>query len=89
MKLVTFTSQDATRVGVVVDEAVVDLAAAAPALPREMCAFLAAGPSALAAARAASDGRGSRLPLASVRLEAPVPRPRKFLAIGLNYADHV
>ena len=30
-----------------------------------------------------------RLPLADVRLEAPVLRPPKFLAIGLNYADHV
>ncbi len=89
MKLVTFSHQGATRVGVVTDDTVVDLTAAAPDLPREMCAFLAAGPAALAAARAAAQGRGSRLPLASVRLEAPVPRPGKFLAIGLNYADHV
>ena len=27
--------------------------------------------------------------LTRARLEAPVPRPPKFLAIGLNYADHV
>ena len=32
--------------------------------------------------------RGERHPLENVRLLAPV-RPRKFLAIGLNYADHV
>jgi 2-keto-4-pentenoate hydratase/2-oxohepta-3-ene-1,7-dioic acid hydratase in catechol pathway len=31
---------------------------------------------------------GDRHPLAEVRLLAPV-RPRKFLGIGLNYADHV
>ena len=30
-----------------------------------------------------------RVALADVRLLAPVPRPPKFLAIGLNYADHV
>lgn len=29
------------------------------------------------------------LPLASVRLLAPVPRPGKIFAIGLNYADHI
>jgi 2-keto-4-pentenoate hydratase/2-oxohepta-3-ene-1,7-dioic acid hydratase in catechol pathway len=32
---------------------------------------------------------GRRAPLASVGLLAPVPRPPKFLAIGLNYAAHV
>jgi 2-keto-4-pentenoate hydratase/2-oxohepta-3-ene-1,7-dioic acid hydratase in catechol pathway len=32
--------------------------------------------------------RGDRLPLEVVRLLAPV-RPRKFLGIGLNYADHI
>jgi 2-keto-4-pentenoate hydratase/2-oxohepta-3-ene-1,7-dioic acid hydratase in catechol pathway len=29
------------------------------------------------------------LPLNAVRLEAPVPRPGKVLAIGMNYADHI
>ncbi|HEX2358348.1 MAG TPA: fumarylacetoacetate hydrolase family protein [Solirubrobacterales bacterium] len=32
--------------------------------------------------------RGERHPLGEVRLLAPV-RPRKFLGIGLNYADHI
>lgn len=32
---------------------------------------------------------GRRLPLASVHLLAPVPRPGKIFAIGLNYADHI
>jgi len=40
MKLVTFTHQGTTRVGVVVEDTVTDLAAAAPELPREMIAFL-------------------------------------------------
>jgi 2-keto-4-pentenoate hydratase/2-oxohepta-3-ene-1,7-dioic acid hydratase in catechol pathway len=89
MRLATFTHRGSTRLGVVDGDGVVDLAAAAPALPRDMIAFLAAGPPALDAARAASARVGTRLPLAEVRLEAPVPRPGKFLAIGLNYADHV
>jgi 2-keto-4-pentenoate hydratase/2-oxohepta-3-ene-1,7-dioic acid hydratase in catechol pathway len=89
MKLVTFTHGAATRIGVADGAEVVDLASAAPALPREMIAFLAAGAAALDAARAAAARPGARLPLAEVRLEAPVPRPGKFLAIGLNYADHV
>lgn len=32
---------------------------------------------------------GSVVPLADAQLLAPIPRPPKFLAIGLNYADHV
>jgi 2-keto-4-pentenoate hydratase/2-oxohepta-3-ene-1,7-dioic acid hydratase in catechol pathway len=31
----------------------------------------------------------ARHPLAEVRLLAPVPSPRKLLAIGINYADHI
>jgi 2-keto-4-pentenoate hydratase/2-oxohepta-3-ene-1,7-dioic acid hydratase in catechol pathway len=31
---------------------------------------------------------GSRIPLAEVKLLAPVARPGKIIAVGLNYADH-
>jgi len=89
MRLVTFTHRGSTRLGAAEGDAVVDLAAAAPALPRDMIGFLSAGPPALDAAREAVARPGARLALADVRLEAPVPRPGKFLAIGLNYADHV
>ncbi len=88
MKLATFTESGRTRVGVVQGDAIVDLSAAAPDLPTEMCALLAGGPDALAAAARAADGAPT-LALADVRLEAPVLRPPKILAIGLNYADHV
>jgi 2-keto-4-pentenoate hydratase/2-oxohepta-3-ene-1,7-dioic acid hydratase in catechol pathway len=89
MKLATFRHDGATRLGVVVGDEIVDLAAAAPSLPGEMTAFLAAGDAAMAAARRAETAATRRLALASVRLQAPVLRPPKFLAIGLNYADHV
>ena len=51
-----------------------------------MAALLALGPEALDVVRAAD---GPRLALSAVTLTAPVPRPPKFLAIGLNYAAHV
>ena len=88
MRLATFTHGDATRIGVVDGDEVVDLAAAAPELPRDMLVFLQGGAAAMTAARQAVSG-GTRLPLADVRLEAPVRHPPKYLAIGLNYADHV
>lgn len=89
MKLVTFSEgaeRRSARPGRLEGEEVVDLRAAAPELPTEMCTLLGAGPDALEAARRAD---GTRIALAEVRLEAPVPRPPKILAAGLNYADHV
>jgi 2-keto-4-pentenoate hydratase/2-oxohepta-3-ene-1,7-dioic acid hydratase in catechol pathway len=88
VKLCTFDAGDETRIGVVVDAGVVDLAAAAAELPREMTALLGAGDAALRAAGAAAERSRERIPLASLRLRAPILRPPKFLAIGLNYADH-
>ena len=90
MKLCSFAAADALHVGVVADDAsVVDLTEAAPELPREMSALLAAGAPALRRAQTAAATAKRRLPLASLKLASPVPRPPKFLAIGLNYADHI
>ena len=89
MKLATFTAGGATRIGIVVDEEIVDLTTHAPGLPTEMTTFLQRGNDALAAARRAVETAGSRIPLDDVRLESPILRPPKILAIGLNYADHV
>lgn len=86
MRLATFTDRDGTRVGVVDGEALIDLARAAPDLPRSLAGILDLGAPALEAARAA---RGPGPSLADVRLEAPVPRPGKYLAVGLNYLDHI
>ena len=89
MKLASFHHDGATRIGCVVGDQVVDFAAAAPELPRDKLALLEAGRDALAAARRAEHAAVARLPLSQVRLAAPIRRPPKFLAIGLNYADHV
>ena len=88
MKLATFTYQGETRIGVVREDGVVDLAAAAPDLPRDMIGLLKAGDAAMARAREAAKG-AKAIPLADVTLRAPVPNPGKVLAIGLNYRDHV
>jgi 2-keto-4-pentenoate hydratase/2-oxohepta-3-ene-1,7-dioic acid hydratase in catechol pathway len=89
MKLVTFTHAGSTRIGVVVDQHVVDLAVAAPDLPREMVSFLAVGERALDSARSAARTTAGRIPFADVELEAPILRPPKILAVGLNYGDHI
>src|SRR5262245_56948629 len=85
MRLVTFSDARGARIGRLEGDRVVDLAAAAPELPRELRALLAAGPLALGRASSAS---GESQPLAGVHLEAPIPRPGKILAVGLNYRAH-
>jgi 2-keto-4-pentenoate hydratase/2-oxohepta-3-ene-1,7-dioic acid hydratase in catechol pathway len=89
VKLVTFTHDTRTRIGVVSDNSVVDLSVDAPDLPTNMLDFLCAGDRAMDTAREALARAGPCIPIALVRLEAPVMRPGKFLAIGLNYADHI
>lgn len=72
------------------DEAgIIDLSVTEPELPTEMRAFLALGPAGMEAARLAARVGGRRIPLESVRLEAPVREPSKILCVGLNYADHI
>ena len=89
MKLVTFTESGSTRIGILDNDAVVDLSAAAPDLPTDMLAFLEAGSSALDTARQAAGNATARLALSDVKLEAPILRPPKILAVGLNYKDHI
>jgi 2-keto-4-pentenoate hydratase/2-oxohepta-3-ene-1,7-dioic acid hydratase in catechol pathway len=88
MKLVTFTHQGSTRIGIVKDDAVADVCAASASLPRDLIALLSGGADTLDAVRRAAES-APRLPLAQVKLEAPVRRPPEFLAVGLNYADHI
>jgi 2-keto-4-pentenoate hydratase/2-oxohepta-3-ene-1,7-dioic acid hydratase in catechol pathway len=88
MRLARFTHNNATRLGVVVDDSIIDLGAV-PELPRDMVAFLKAGKDALDRARTAVKDKLRPLPVKDVKLEAPVAQPPEFLAIGLNYADHI
>src|SRR5437762_14046698 len=102
MRLVTYRDsiEAAARLGVVVDDLVIDVekigAHAGISLPSSMLAFIDLGPSASAALKKIlGDGKGhwpvgTALPLANVKLLAPIPRPRKnIFGIGLNYVEHV
>ena len=85
MKLATFKHGSSQRVGVVADDEIVDLTLAAPTLPVTLAELLAVGAEALAAAEMAARSGVARLPLSAVKLLAPIPRPPKFFAIGLNF----
>ncbi len=88
MKLATFTERGRTRIGVVEFDRIADVCAADPALPADMTDYLLAREE-TAARLSRALSAAPRLPLAEVTLEAPVQRPGKFLAVGLNFADHI
>ena len=88
MKLATFATGPAPQVGAVVDDRIIPLKTD-HGLPADMIGLIAAWPavaSEVAAIAAAGEGA---LQLDQVRLLAPIRRPGKIMAIGLNYADHI
>lgn len=102
MRLVTYRAsiEAEARLGAIDGTQVVDLQRLGEArgvpLPSTMLEFIDLGPNAVAAASeliASAKGLfpvGTAVPLANVKLLAPIPRPRKnIFGIGLNYTEHV
>ena len=87
MKLVTFNESSTARIGLLRDQQIIDLSALAPSLPTDMLAFLQAGDSAMQEARKHIDAT-PHFAVSDVTFEAPLARPPKILAIGLNYRAH-
>lgn len=81
MRLVSFEHAGRHSVGVVDGDGIADVGGT-------MERLLEDGEPGMAAARAALD-RPERIPLAEVRLRAPVTRPSKYLAIAANYQSHI
>ncbi|MEQ1866741.1 MAG: fumarylacetoacetate hydrolase family protein [Micropepsaceae bacterium] len=88
MKLVTFTDAAGTRIGIAVDGGIVDLKKVDPDLPRDMIGLMNQWPAVRGAVERAAT-RKADVAQSAVKLEAPVQRPGKVFAIGLNYADHI
>src|ERR1700688_4120998 len=88
MKLVTFRRPDGRiEPGALVDQRVIGLAGAGFA---DVLAIISGGAQALAQAGnwVGQPPAEAMLPLASVKLLAPIPRPPKLICVGLNYRDH-
>jgi 2-keto-4-pentenoate hydratase/2-oxohepta-3-ene-1,7-dioic acid hydratase in catechol pathway len=86
MKLVTFSDGTGpSRVGVLVDDGVIDLTAAG--LPDDMVALIALGAEGLTRAGQVIDG-APVIPRAQVRLHAPLRPPNNVMAVGRNYHEH-
>lgn len=88
MKLATYVQHGRTRLGCLQDDdTLADLSACAGA-PASLVELLTQGEAGLVWAADAAR-RAPRVPLTEVRLCAPIPQPRKFLALGGNYASHL
>lgn len=84
MKLVRFARDGAAAVGVVEKDAITPITA----YPT-MLALIEAGADGLERVRVEVATGGRTVPLADAKLLAPIERPGKYLAIGMNYAKHV
>ncbi|WP_420467758.1 fumarylacetoacetate hydrolase family protein [Panacagrimonas sp.] len=88
MRLGTYVLGDAAaRPAVIADERVYDIGAHLPDAPSTMIGLLEALDTWRAQLQALPQIAGWHA-LSEVRLLAPVPRPGKILALGLNYRDH-
>lgn len=97
MRLVSYKRSDGTaRLGVFTDQGIFDLREAAHSAGvsaesfTSMLSFLDGGEPALNQARilVKTPSLNSVIPLSSIRLLPPIPRPGKIVAVGLNYRDH-
>jgi 2-keto-4-pentenoate hydratase/2-oxohepta-3-ene-1,7-dioic acid hydratase in catechol pathway len=90
MKLLTFQTGAAPELGVLAGEhRVVPLSRAAPRLASDMIDLIRRWGEVEPEVRRIAAEASETLPLEAGRLLAPIPRPGKILAIGLNYADHI
>jgi len=92
LRLVQYTVQGESRLGVVMADRIVDVRKAADSAGQDTTAFtstltlLEAGDEAVAFVRSLR-GESNAVPLSGVHLECPVAC-RKIVAVGLNYKDH-
>jgi 2-keto-4-pentenoate hydratase/2-oxohepta-3-ene-1,7-dioic acid hydratase in catechol pathway len=85
MKLVTYVAPGGPRLGAVVDGGIVDVSRH---VAGDMIALIRQWDTLKPRLAQAAGGRPDQ-PVASTRLRAPILRPGKILAIGLNYLDHI
>jgi len=88
MKLVTFKSDDNEGIGSLELDAIIPFKEE-PSLPIDMLSFLEAGDTAIRKAENLCKKPKSKISFSEVKLLAPISRPPKIIAIGLNYADHL
>lgn len=91
MKLLRYACRDQVGLGVLQrgsEERIVPLSSLSTEFPT-MLSIISGGHAALEKIQAFADNSAESIALADVRLLAPIERPGKYLAIGMNYAKHI
>lgn len=88
MKFLRFDRDGKTAIGVLVGEDIVSLEPLASKYPT-MISIVDGGKVSLSEIRDFVDGAANTFSLDAVKLLAPIERPGKYLAIGMNYRKHV
>ena len=86
MKLITFIDRSSQKIGALVDDEVVDFSSSE--LPQTMIDFIELGAKGLEHASTLIKSGKDRLLINDISLTAPIPKPNKILAVGLNYKEH-
>ncbi len=88
MKLITYEKDSKSFIGSI-DEGGIVAFDNDPSLPKHMLGFLDEGLSSMEKAKSLHADKKNRISLSDVNLKAPISRPPKIIAIGLNYSDHL
>ncbi|MHC4166888.1 MAG: fumarylacetoacetate hydrolase family protein [Planctomycetota bacterium] len=91
MKLSTYSKDGSVSCGILTDGGLIDIVSAwnGDNPPRSVKEILERGPACLAQLAELEKPGADVLPLDSVRLLAPIPRPGKILALAGNYTEHI
>ncbi len=91
MKLVTYSKEKSVCCGILTDNGLIDIASAwdGPNPPRSVKEILQKGPDCLDKLKNIAADANDFIPLDSVKLLAPIPRPGKVLALAGNYSEHI
>jgi len=91
MKLATYSKDGSVSCGILTDEGLIDVVSEWDDLnpPRSVIEILQQGPACLEKLAGLEKSAGQLIPLDSVKLLAPIPRPGKILALAGNYVEHI
>ena len=88
MRLVTYELDGRLVIGSMESDEIIPFDAD-PSIPTDMLSFLEAGEEVMIKAKDLCQNPQNKISLSEVNLKAPISRPPKIIAIGLNYADHL
>lgn len=88
MKIARFEQDGAVKIGIVRADGLTDLTKAGLSY-QSLEEIIAGGPAALKEIAQACEKRSADYKISDVKLLAPLPKPGKYLAIGMNYQKHL